>query len=220
MDKRILGEGRKINRGSRQLKHKDSLSARFSSIHSLADIADLQALLSPEFISDTATQRFQQEFDSGSISNFDRMIRSDLSSYLPGDLLIKADIASMANSLELRSPMLDMSVVEWGIALPRKYKIKGLEGKHILKDVARSLVPKELIDRPKMGFAIPRAEWLRTGMHDLVHDLLTDSKAKQRGWFNPEEVSRTIESHMSGEDLDNLIWPMLMLELWARAWLD
>jgi asparagine synthase (glutamine-hydrolysing) len=68
----------------------------------------------------------------------------------------------MANSLELRSPLLDVNVVEWGVSLPRKFKIKGFETKHILKDVARSLVPAELIDRPKMGFGIPRAEWLRT----------------------------------------------------------
>jgi asparagine synthase (glutamine-hydrolysing) len=148
------------------------------------------------------------------------MIRSDLDAYLPGDLLVKVDIATMANSLELRSPMLDVSVVEWGLSLPRKYKIKGFETKHILKDVARSLVPAELIDRPKMGFGIPRAEWLRTGMKELVIDTLTDTTATQRGWFNSKEVSRVIDTHMAGEDKDNIIWPMLMLELWARTWLD
>ena len=79
------------------------------------------------------------------------MIRSDFSFYLPGDLLVKVDIATMANGLELRSPMLDVNIVEWGVSLPRKYKIKGFESKHILKDVARSLVPAELIDRPKNG---------------------------------------------------------------------
>jgi len=148
------------------------------------------------------------------------MIRSDLDAYLPGDLLVKVDIATMANSLELRSPMLDVNVIEWGLSLPRKYKIKGFETKHILKDVARSLVPAELIDRPKMGFGIPRAEWLRTGMTELVIDTLTDTTATQRGWFNPKEVSNVIETHMAGEDKDNIIWPMLMLELWARTWLD
>jgi asparagine synthase (glutamine-hydrolysing) len=139
---------------------------------------------------------------------------------LPGDLLVKVDIATMANSLELRSPLLDVNVVEWGVSLPRKYKIKGFETKHILKDVARSLVPAELIDRPKMGFGIPRAEWLRTGMREMVVDTLTDTTATQRGWFNSTEVRKVIDKHMAGEDKDNLLWPMLMLELWARTWLD
>jgi asparagine synthase (glutamine-hydrolysing) len=160
------------------------------------------------------------DFSKGELSSFDRMIRSDLSSYLPGDLLVKVDIATMANSLELRSPMLDVDVVEWGLSLPKSYKIKGFETKHILKDVARSLVPAELIDRPKMGFGIPRAEWLRTEMREMVVDTLTDATASQRGWFNTKEVKRVIDIHMAGEDRDNILWPILMLELWARTWLD
>jgi asparagine synthase (glutamine-hydrolysing) len=126
----------------------------------------------------------------------------------------------MANSLELRSPMLDVNVVEWGLSLPSGYKIKGIETKHILKDVARSLVPSQLIDRPKMGFGIPRADWLRTDMKDMVLDLLTDSTATQRGWFKEVEVTRNINEHMAGRDRDNILWPILMLELWARTWLD
>ena len=116
--------------------------------------------------------------------------------------------------------MLDIDVVEWGISLPRKYKIKGFETKHILKDVARSLVPAELIDRPKMGFGIPRAEWLRTGLKEMVVDTLTDGTATQRGWFKTNEVNKVIESHMAGKDQDNILWPILMLELWARTWFD
>ena len=116
--------------------------------------------------------------------------------------------------------MLDVTVVEWGLSLPRQYKIKGTETKHILKDVARSLVPRELIDRPKMGFGIPRAEWLRNEMKEMSFELLTDTTSIQRAWFNPSEVKKTLDIHMSGEDKDNLIWPMLMLELWARTWLD
>ena len=160
------------------------------------------------------------QFKKDEISSFDRMIRSDFNAYLPGDLLVKVDIATMANSLELRSPMLDVNVVEWGVSLPLKYKIKGFETKHILKDVARSLVPANLIDRPKMGFGIPRAEWLRTGMKEMVIDTLSDTTATQRGWLNPAEVTKVIDVHMNGEDKDNLIWPMLILELWARTWLD
>ena len=148
------------------------------------------------------------------------MFRSDLEFYLPGDLLVKADIATMANSLELRSPLLDVNLVEWGASLPIKYKIKGFETKRILKDVARSLVPSELIDRPKMGFGIPRSQWLRNELKELMMDTLTDTTALQRGWFNQNQVKRTLQLHMSGKNKDSIIWPMLMLELWARNWLD
>ena len=220
VDKKVLGKGRKINRASSQLNQKDSLAHRFSSIHSLAQPEDLARLVMLGINSDAASKIFMKEFNKGNLSSFERMIRSDLTSYLPGDLLVKVDMATMANSLELRSPMLDVNVVEWGLSLPRKYKIKGFETKHILKDVARSLVPANLIDRPKMGFGIPRAEWLRTGMKALVIDTLTDTTATQRGWFNANEVKKVIDVHMAGDDKDSLIWPMLMLELWARTWLD
>jgi asparagine synthase (glutamine-hydrolysing) len=220
VDKKVLGKGRKINRASAQLLRKESLAHRFSSIHSLAQPETLKTLLTQDFRTEKASNKFISDFNLGGISSTDRMFRSDLTSYLPGDLLVKADLATMASSLELRSPLLDVNVVEWGISLPRDFKIKGLEAKHILKDIARSLVPAELIDRPKMGFGIPRADWLRVGMRELVIDTLMDSTATNRGWFNPTEVKKLVELHMSGQDRDNLIWPMLMLELWARTWLD
>jgi len=218
--KQSFGNTRKINRVGSQLSPKASLAARYSSILSLTQPNELLNLLSHNVFSNSAEVAYINQFAAGTANSFDRMIRSDFATYLPGDLLVKVDIATMSNSLELRSPMLDVNVVEWGVSLPRKYKIKGFETKHILKDVARSLVPAELIDRPKMGFGIPRAEWLRTGMKEMVIDTLTDTTATQRGWFNSIEVKKVIDIHMNGDDKDNLLWPMLMLELWARTWLD
>jgi asparagine synthase (glutamine-hydrolysing) len=218
--KETLGSSRKISRIGSQLSSKKSLADRYSSILSLTQPEELSRLIHHNLISGKGELVFLEEFNSGNLSQFDRMIRSDFAAYLPGDLLVKADVASMANSLELRSPMLDVNVVEWGISLPRKYKIKGLETKHILKDVARSLVPSNLIDRPKMGFGIPRAEWLRNEMKEMLIDTLTDSTSSQRGWFNSTEIRKVIDLHMGGVDRDNLLWPMLMLELWARTWLD
>jgi asparagine synthase (glutamine-hydrolysing) len=216
----VFDNSRKMTRIRSQLSSRVSISERYSSILSLMQPQDLSTLLSPDFKLDTAALSFVKHFEADSLNALDRMIRSDFKFYLPGDLLVKADMASMANSLELRSPLLDVNVVEWGVSLPHKYKIKGFETKHILKDVARSLVPSELIERPKMGFGIPRAEWLRTGMKELVIDTLTDGTALNRGWFNSSEVKKIIDRHMSGTDQDNLLWPMLMLELWARNWLD
>ena len=129
-------------------------------------------------------------------------------------------MASMANSLEVRSPFLDVNLVDWANSLPDKFKINGFETKHILKDVARSLVPPKYIDRPKMGFSIPRAEWLRSGLKQILIDSLTDSTARNRGWFNQSEVKNLIDLHLSGHNKDNALWPLLMLELWARNWLD
>jgi asparagine synthase (glutamine-hydrolysing) len=218
--KQTLGNSRKFNRVGSQLSPKPSLAYRYSSILSLAQPNELSNLLNPNFQSSSGETSFIDQFTKGHISSFDRMIRSDFDAYLPGDLLVKADIATMANSLELRSPLLDVNVVEWGVSLPRKYKIKGFETKHILKDVARSLVPAELIDRPKMGFGIPRAEWLRAEMREILIDTLTDTTATQRGWFNTEKVKKVVDIHMAGDDRDNILWPILMLELWARTWLD
>ena len=218
--KKTFGSSRKINRVSSQLSPMRSFAVRYSSILSLTQPQELISLLGSDIYSKKAEVAYINQFEARELSSFDRMIRSDFAAYLPGDLLVKVDIATMANSLELRSPLLDVNVVEWGMSLPRRYKIKGFETKHILKDVARSLVPAELIDRPKMGFGIPRAEWLRTGMKEMLVDTLTDSTATQRAWFAPKEVKRVIDIHMCGQDKDNILWPILMLELWARTWFD
>jgi asparagine synthase (glutamine-hydrolysing) len=218
--KQKLAKSRKLNRIYSQLSLKDSLAQRYSSVLSLTQSKNVLNLINPDLYTGEAEKDFISHFESENLSALDRMIRSDLRSYLPGDLLFKADIASMANSLELRSPLLDINLVEWGISLPREYRIRGLETKHILKDVARSLVPANLIDRPKKGFGIPRAEWIRDEMREMVFDTLTDQTATQRGWFNVNQVRNIINAHLAGKDNDSVIWPLLMLELWARTWLD
>jgi asparagine synthase (glutamine-hydrolysing) len=215
-----IGDKRRFKRLQSQLFAKKTLGYRYSSILSLAQPNELKNLLNPYFYTNAAEVSKLSSFNAGNLNSLNRMIRSDFNSYLPGDVLAKVDIATMANGLELRSPMLDVNLVEWGVSLPQEYKVKGFEAKHILKDVARSLIPGELIDRPKMGFGIPRAEWLRDEMKELVFDTLTDTTAMQRGWFNATEVKKLISLHMSGEDKDSVIWPILMLELWARNWLD
>jgi asparagine synthase (glutamine-hydrolysing) len=221
ISKSPIGNKRKLSRAGTQLRAMPSLAERYFSIQSLTQKEALRNLLTDGIYAESIAIDFYDQFNQGrEFFKLDQLVRSDLAYYLPGDILTKVDIATMANSLELRSPMLDVNVVEWGVSLPDKYKIKGFETKHILKDVARSLVPAELIDRPKMGFGIPRAEWLRTGMKEMIIDTLTDNTASQRGWFNPIEVKKTIDTHMSGEDRDNQLWPMLMLELWARTWFD
>jgi asparagine synthase (glutamine-hydrolysing) len=212
---------RKLKRVLSQIQAYPSLAARYRGVMSLSTDNELKRLLAPDFRSSNEAHSFESDFlRAGGKDDLSRMLRSDLERYLPGDLLVKADMATMANSLELRAPLLDHEVVEWATSLPTEFKIKGRQTKFILKDIARSLVPKELVDRPKMGFAIPRADWLRTGLREMTYDLLMDNTAKNRGWFNPPEVGKIVGDHMSGIDRDSQLWPMVMLELWARNWLD
>ena len=147
------------------------------------------------------------------------MLSVDVESYLPGDLLPKVDITTMSQSLEARSPLLDQHVMEYAAGLPYAMKVKGMQTKIILKDVARQYLPADIIDRPKMGFGIPRAEWLRGPLAELVHDSLAAPDSYARMWFNPAMVDQIVKAHMGGSDRDLLLWPLLTLELWARKWL-
>jgi len=211
---------RKMSRLKSQLSQRENLFDRYSSIIGLVEKELAAELIHDDLRNEAHWVKGQTAFEQGKLSNLDRMIRFDIENYLPGDLLVKADSASMANSLELRSPLLDVNVVEWALTLPDKYKIKKFETKHILKDIARKQVPSYLVDRPKMGFAIPRARWLREELREMSFDLLTDKTAQNRGWFKPKVVARVLNEHQSGIDKDHVIWPMIMLELWARNWLD
>ena len=210
----------KMKRIISQLQAHPSLAARYTSIMSLTQPAQIARLLKPDFNMAGANEIYINDFKRTSArDSLHAMIRSDFEHYLPGDLLVKADLATMANSLELRSPLLDHDVIEWANSLPTKFKVAGRESKHILKDIARTLVPAELIDRPKMGFAIPRADWLRNELRQITHDLLTDEVARSRGWFDQHEIHKILAEHQSGQDRDSIIWPALCLELWARNWI-
>lgn len=150
----------------------------------------------------------------------DATLDVDVNTYLPGDLLAKMDIATMANSLEARSPLLDHKVMEFAAALPSHMKIRGRSGKYILKKAARDWLPKEILTRRKMGFGVPLATWLRGDLRDLTHDSLTDSTARSRGYFEPSAVNKLLAQHEGGIDHSPRIWALLWLELWHRTFID
>jgi asparagine synthase (glutamine-hydrolysing) len=190
------------------------------SLVSLANHQEINSVISSDFQSSSAANKFVLDFlRLPNLDSISSVIRSDMDNYLPADLLVKTDIATMSHSLELRSPLLNHELAEFVASLPSDYLVSGLTTKRILKDITHSYIPKVLLDRPKMGFAIPRADWLRNELKDLSFDLLTDSTAKSRGWFNNKRMNEILIEHQNGTDKDNIIWPALCLEIWARNWL-
>ena len=144
----------------------------------------------------------------------------DVRTYLPGDLLVKMDIATMANSLEARSPLLDHHVMEFAASLPASMKIRGRSGKWLLKQVGRGWLPDAVLDRPKMGFGVPVAAWLRNELRDLAHDALCDTTARGRPYFEAATVDRLLDEHEAGVDHSRKIWALLCFELWHRMFID
>ena len=145
----------------------------------------------------------------------------DQMTYLPNDLLVKVDIASMANSLECRSPFLDHKVIEFAASLPESLKISGVETKSFLKKVAARLVPKEAIYRRKMGFGVPVGKWFRGEMKGFVQEVLLSEASLNRGVIRPEMLKKYVDEHTSGDrDHAFRIWALLMLELWYQRFID
>src|SRR5438034_11515883 len=142
----------------------------------------------------------------------------DVDTYLPGDLLPKSDIASMAHSLELRSPLLDRRVVELGLSLPDSLKVGGREGKLALRRAFADVLPPEVAARGKSGFGVPLAAWFRGELRPLAREALLDGRVRSRGWFRPGAVERLLDEHAQGNaDHGHRLWTLLMLELWQQA---
>ena len=151
----------------------------------------------------------------------DAAMLTDQMTYLPNDLLVKVDIASMANSLEARSPLLDHNVIEFAASLPENLKMQRFETKSLLKKVAARLVPREVIYRRKMGFGVPIGKWFRNEMKDFVRDALLSPAALGRGIVKREAIEKYVNEHTTGSrDHAAQLWTLLMLELWFQRFID
>jgi asparagine synthase (glutamine-hydrolyzing) len=155
------------------------------------------------------------------LSILDSNLLVDQMTYLPNDLLVKVDIATMANSLEGRSPFLDHKVIEFAASLPSSMKMGRFETKSLLKKVAARLVPKEVIYRKKMGFGVPVGNWFRGEMKGFVSEVLLSDKALNRGVVKADRLRQYVSEHVSGErDHAFQLWTLLMLELWFQRFID
>ncbi len=156
--------------------------------------------------------------ESDSEEFLDQVLACDLHGYLADCLLVKMDIASMANSLETRSPFLDHKLIEFAARIPSQYKVKWGSTKWILKEALKDFLPKEILHRKKKGFGIPLARWFRGPLKEFLRETILSGAAKQRGYFKMAEVERLIQEHESGKrDHGYRLWSLLMFELWHRG---
>lgn len=151
----------------------------------------------------------------------DASLLTDTMTYLPNDLLVKVDIASMAVSLEARSPFLDHHLIEFAASLPERLKLRGLTTKYLLKKVLKKILPAENLTRRKMGFGVPIGHWFRGRLKGFLQETLLSERSLARDLFNPEAVKRIVEEHVSGrKDHAHQLWTLLMLELWFERFID
>ena len=148
------------------------------------------------------------------------MLYIDTKTWLPDDLLIKADKMTMANSVELRVPLLDHKVLEFAASLPPRFKLNGFNLKYILKSVLSQKIPKEIRNRKKTGFPVPYESWLRNDLKRVVWDVLMDRRTVERGYFRKDAVEGMLQANSNGSNYSKEIFSLLTLELWQRTFLE
>ncbi len=170
----------------------------------------------PHHTAHFSTELNQQYFDPLSY-----MLAVDYQTYMNDDILQKVDRATMSISLEGREPFLDQSIIEWAAQLPNAYKYKNGEKKFILKKIVYKYIPKEMMDRKKMGFSIPVDKWLSVELKDLVISYLSEKSLNKHGLFNSQYVTKLMGEFLRGkQELHTKIWYLLMFQMWHARWVD
>jgi len=151
----------------------------------------------------------------------ERTMAADIHTYLPDDLLVKVDIATMAHGLEGRSPFLDHELMEFAASLPTRFKIRGREKKYLLRRLSERRLPARLLQLPKKGFGVPIDHWFRNELRDFARDVLLDGRLAARGYFDMRVVAAMLDDHIAGRAVWHYpLWNLLMLELWHRMFID
>jgi asparagine synthase (glutamine-hydrolysing) len=204
---------------------RNSVEAYFHSVSILRGPMREQ-LFSPAFKRERAGYRAQQVFDfhaarCGSDDPLALIQYLDLKTYLVGDINTKVDRASMAHSLEVREPLMDHPLVEWLATLPSSLKVRGQEGKFLLKKALEPQLPNEVLYRPKMGFAVPLARWFRAPLQQRVRDAVLGASLAATGGFDRGYLNHLIDAHQSGaRDYSAPLWTLLMFESFLRNVVD
>ncbi|MGJ6964061.1 asparagine synthase (glutamine-hydrolyzing) [Streptosporangium sp. G11] len=204
---------------------------RFAAERPSRRYADLMSCFTPEQKSELYSPAFRERLagvdshglfdesfgDSSATTTLGRVLDVDTVTYLPYDLLVKADITTMANSVEARSPFLDHRLMEWAAGLPDPLKVRDRRTKVLLRRAVAPWLPERLRHLPKRGFGVPLASWLRGELRDLAHDVLTDGTARERDLFQVSVVRDLLRRHHEGADHGDRLWALLQFELWHRA---
>lgn len=179
-------------------------------------LPDIRQAVAPRPAADFHRGQLNGSHQSDAIS---RVLFADIVGYLPDDLLVKLDIASMANSLEVRCPFLDHELVEFSLSIPWTYKLRNGHTKLLLKHAFRNVLPPDILARPKVGFAVPIDHWLRTHLRSYTSDTLLDSIGIKR-FFDLTFVERLLRSHNAGIDHGAKLWLLLNFALWHHAFME
>ena len=190
------------------------------------DEADKAWLYTPEFAAATegqATGDLMLDLyrESGARDPLDAILYAEIGSSLADTLLPKVDITAMAHALEVRSPFLDHELMGFAARLPASLKVRWLESKWILKRALRALLPKEILERPKMGFGVPLDRWFGGDWRPLLHDVLLSERALARGYFRPQALAELVRRWERGGRFGQYhLYDLLVLELWHRRFVD
>jgi asparagine synthase (glutamine-hydrolysing) len=212
-------------RGKRFLQHLGLDGARrYVDASTMFRDDDLRRLLHPDAYHMVATSPAADRA-AQSMAAFDQdwlsaVQRWDLAAYLPQDILTKVDRMTMAHSIEARPPLIDHRLVEFAATVPARYRLHNGRTKHLFKQAMRGVLPDHIIDRPKHGFAVPLAQWLRNDLATFARDILLSPTARERGLFDLRHVERLLQLNDRGRNLDLQLWTILSLELWCRRFLD
>ena len=180
--------------------------------------SDIQRLLNGSDPEETLAGHFDRYTDLPWSS---QMMRFDAETYLPEDVLTKVDRMSMAHSIESRVPLLDNKVIDFASSLPSTFKIRNERRKHVLKEVAATLLPAEILARPKQGFGVPLGVWFQGNLRELFADTLLSARSLQRGYFQPSFVKRLVNEHAGGKRDHTLrLWQLVIFERWHRQYMD
>ena len=201
----------------------DALPRRYRRFLSILKDEEKRSLYSPQFraLADESTYEDFDRIEASAGSDLSWMMKHDRGHYLADGLMKKTDVASMAASLEVRCPLLDNELIGQSNAVPPEWNLAEGRGKALLREIATPFLPEETLRKPKTGFSVPLAAWLRGPLRPLLAENLSDGRLAARGLFDAPMLNRMVSEHESGaRDGSNRLWALRMLELWFRTFID